>query len=127
MLATLTLGIYAIDYWDTQADAGATFTYWKGSATATYQVSSTGYLFVTHREVYPFYDNDFIYIGTRNSEIFYYWQGQANIVNFSDAWQKTSNLVQSISSTSETYQYPSAKAVYDYVDTMITQAIGGSY
>lgn len=37
------------------------------------------------------------------------------------------NKVTSISSQSTNEQYPSAKAVYDYIDTTITQAIGGEY
>lgn len=39
----------------------------------------------------------------------------------------TTNKVTTISSASTNTEYPSALAVYNYVDTMITQAIGGSY
>ena len=41
--------------------------------------------------------------------------------------ENSSNKVVTISSTSTDTEYPSAKAVYEYIDTMITSAIGGSY
>lgn len=41
--------------------------------------------------------------------------------------ETANNKVTSISSSSTDTQYPSAKAVYDYIDTMITSAIGGAY
>lgn len=47
--------------------------------------------------------------------------------DLAENYEVISNKVASISSSSTNTEYPSAKAVYDYIDITITQAIGGAY
>ena len=85
-------------------------------------------MFSTHREGTPSYARDFLFLDNSLTGIASFRYGTyTNPIRMSNVYQLVGSKTTTISSSSTDTQYPSAKAVYDYVDTMITQAIGGSY
>lgn len=107
----------------------------QGATTAEYGVGSTGYLY----DMQPTYGTLYLYsvemasklvdnialseFLTKSKQLFYHSTNPPPYTGL----QTTSNLVTSISSSSTDTQYPSAKCVYDAINTAIGTAIGGSY